>query len=293
MKINLITHDNGVGLTQDVKILKDAIPHECKFVEVFDKVRPPTADINLFLEIVKPEWYKRAGKNYFMPNPEWYLQGWQALANIDLILCKTLDALKIFAPHHASVYTSFTSVDRFTNVNRIKQFLHLAGQSETKGTEAVVSIWDESMPPLVMMKMKGLMMQPLKNVVRYDQRVDDETLLKIMNSCLFHLCPSQYEGFGHYLWEAKSCGNIVITTDGEPMSDFVTDGVDGFLAKVKSKKKLRLANAYLVDPVDLKRVVRKCQALTDEKITQMRTASRRAWEGNDAFFRQMMKGIFQ
>ena len=39
----------------------------------------------------------------------------------------------------------------------------------------------------------------------------DAELREIQNANLFHLCPSETEGFGHYIVEALSVGAIVLT----------------------------------------------------------------------------------
>jgi hypothetical protein len=43
----------------------------------------------------------------------------------------------------------------------------------------------------------------------------------MLNSHLFHVCPSQYEGWGHCLHEGLGVGAVVLTTDAPPMSYFV------------------------------------------------------------------------
>ena len=51
------------------------------------------------------------------------------------------------------------------------------------------------------------------NIVYYKERVDDDKLIEFMNKFYYHLCPSEAEGFGHYINEALSCKSIVVTTN--------------------------------------------------------------------------------
>ena len=40
--------------------------------------------------------------------------------------------------------------------------------------------------------------------------IDDAELRTLQNRHLFHLCPSETEGFGHHLVEGMSCGAITL-----------------------------------------------------------------------------------
>ena len=50
----------------------------------------------------------------------------------------------------------------------------------------------------------------------------------IFNTYGLHLCPSESEGFGHYMHEA-SCNNIVIITDFSPFNEYVINEFNGFI----------------------------------------------------------------
>ena len=67
---------------------------------------------------------------------------------------------------------------------------------------------------------------------------------------MIHVCPSQYEGFGHYIHEAMCCGGVVITTDHPPMNEVITDK-DYLVKSTVSKKRMRLAQPCEITPEDL------------------------------------------
>lgn len=291
MKINLISVDNGVGLTQDVAIVKQILKgHSCRFFDV-KTGNVQAADVNIFFEIINDRFYRFAPVNLFFPNPEWF---WfqRALYGIDLVLCKTMDAVDIFNGLGCNtIYTSFTSRDlRIKNSKKSDYYLHLAGKSTNKGTREVVEAWTDDMPALILASSKHRW-QVGRHVKAIYDRMSDEELQQLMNICSFHVCPSDYEGFGHYIWEAKSCGGIVITTDGEPMSDFVKDGIDGFTVAVRKRSKQQLAILKHIDPQALRKVVKKAQELTPEQINDMTKQSRISWERNDKFFREIFRKI--
>ena len=58
-----------------------------------------------------------------------------------------------------------------------------------------------------------------------------DELRLLLNGIGVHLCPSEREGFGHYLNEARAVSAYVVTTDHPPMNEMVSQGQTGFLIK--------------------------------------------------------------
>ena len=296
MKINLISNDNGVGLSRDMRIVKALLSnHKCTLIDLLERKEPEPADINIFFEILNNRYYKYANYNLFFPNPEWF--DYPALLNgIDLIMCKTLDCLRIFSKlSNKCVYTSFTSQDNYIDYPSEDErvYIHTAGQSKAKGTDTVFKSWKLDYPKLIFSKLNDFKAYQVanENIYTYFQRMPQEILTELQNKCTFHLCPSEYEGFGHYIWEAKSCGGIVITTDAPPMDAMVTDGVDGFLCPTYMSRKSRFGRLHTIDQKGFQQVIERTFDLTDKEIAAMRKASRKAWELNDLFFKQTFTEI--
>jgi hypothetical protein len=292
MKINLLSHDNGVGLTQDVKIVKSILhKHKCTFYDL-RYADPVKADINIHFEHLGNHWYKSAKINLFFPNPEWF--EWpHLLRGIDKVLCKTHDCQRIFDAIHTpkdkwkTEFTSFTSEDRNTGERADEiVYLHTAGQSETKGTYTVFQSWKAEYPDLIFTKLRNnrAYNKIQDNIHTCFERIPIEVLTEIQNKCTFHICPSEYEGFGHYIWEAKSCGGIVITTDAAPMSDMINN--DGFLVKCNGKsRRYNFGRLHYIDVKDLQEVIEKTLLLSKSEINEMRLQARRTWELNDRSFK--------
>lgn len=52
--------------------------------------------------------------------------------------------------------------------------------------------------------------------------VDHITLAELQLSHGVHICPSEREGFGHYINEARAASALVITTNHPPMNELIT-----------------------------------------------------------------------
>jgi glycosyltransferase involved in cell wall biosynthesis len=293
MRINLLSHDNGVGLTQDVKIVKQILDtrYKCTFIDL-RYGQPQPADVNIFFEILDSRFYKSAKYNLLFPNPEWFM--WPTLLKgIDLVLCKTRDAVRIFNILNAkTVFTSFTSEDRAKTYNPVNErvYLHTAGQSRTKGTDTVFRSWKREYPEMIFTKLFEAKQYEnhLPNIYTYFDRIPLDIMIELQNKAVFHLCTSEYEGFGHYIWEAKSARGIVITTDAPPMSEMVWDGVDGFLVTATRSKRMNYGRLAMVDLEALRACIEKTMLLTNSEIKSMRRASRESWEANDVFFKEQL-----
>src|SRR5690606_8085877 len=123
--------------------------------------------------------------------------------------------------------TGFSSLDRRrAEVPREATFFHLGGRSVNKGSQAVADLWlrRPDLPRLVMVQRAKLDLpaQLPGNLQLQDGYLDDAQLGVLQNRHLFHLCPSETEGFGHHLVEGMSVGAIVLATDAPPMNELVT-----------------------------------------------------------------------
>jgi glycosyltransferase involved in cell wall biosynthesis len=214
------------------------------------------------------------------------------------VLWKTRDAVRVFNILNAKThFTSFTSEDRlknFTSVNE-RVYLHTAGQSRTKGTDTVFRAWKKEYPEMIFTKLMEAAQYEthLPNIYTYFDRIPLEVMIELQNKCTFHLCPSEYEGFGHYIWEAKSARGIVITTDKPPMNEMVRDGVDGFLVESKVGKRMNFGRLAFIDLEALRTVIEKTMLLTNLQIKEMRKASRQSWELNDKFFKSELIKVLE
>ena len=200
------------------------------------------------------------------------------------------------------VYTSFEARDIYRpEVPREVKFLHVAGKSEYKNTEAVCQAWRQSrlphiqpLPPLTIVARAPVFdaqwtaanLFPDENVTRIAHATDDE-IIQLMNSHQFHLIPSMYEGFGHCIHEALGCGGLVVTTNAAPMNTY-EGTLKECLVPVSAMTARSLAQLNHVNPQAVAHMVREAVHIRwtqIERAAELSAQARVAFLANREFFR--------
>jgi len=313
--INLIARDNGFGLSRDLRLLAAALSaagHDVGICAVRrGKLRrlgnswrvrarcalrrlrgrsPYVFDANLMLEHARAEYFPLSRRNVLLPNPEWFLPAdAAALPGIDAVFAKTLYTKTIFSGLGCRVsFTGFTSADRQDRtVPRERAFFHLAGRSGTKNTEALLALWRRHprWPRLTVIQDRHMAQAGLA-VPNIDHRVGhlpDDELRRLQNSHRFHLCPSQTEGFGHYLVEALSVGAVTLTLDAAPMNELIT-AERGLLVPVVRTGTQYLATTNFFDEAAMQRAIEQMIELGDGECERIGSAARAWFLDNDRAF---------
>jgi hypothetical protein len=277
--VNIIYVNNGVGLTRDANLLRELLVRYGYYVNLveFNKVsQAKTADVAIHLEICQQNAFRLGRKNVYIPNPEWYQENWDRFLHQYTVVCsKTLDCERIFGQKHRNtIYTGFTSIDRFLpDVEKIHCYLHTGGQSETKGTDKIFRAW---LPAF-----KRLLITTKKHNFRSSSNIlfmgwlSDVDHQYSQNRCLIHICPSIYEGFGHIINEAMSCGAVIVTTDAPPMNECITG--NGFLIPVSSTGRMALAKTSHVNHVDIADIIKKIETTDINTLKSMGDVSRKLY----------------
>ena len=314
-KINIITVDNSGGLTRDGKIIKKILEQSGFKVSLFEVGKPtighklhklytegeyffskkikqsPPYDVNLFLQDVIPTWFSRAKINCLIPNQEWFRDNFLPfLPKIDYILCKTKYAQSIFDKLGCRTeFISFTSFDGWKQHQEkdYNHFFHLAGSgSIQKGTKTIIDVWSNhpEWPYLTLRQKKQNSHVSAPNINYIHDFLDDQTLREYQNNFGIHLCPSEAEGFGHYIVEAMSTKALILTTNAPPMNELITPE-RGVLVGYKHQKKQRLGTNYYVDPNQLERKIEEVLGMSDKKKKELGENARNWYLENDQFFR--------
>ncbi|RLN48607.1 hypothetical protein BBJ28_00023155 [Nothophytophthora sp. Chile5] len=200
-----------------------------------------------------PRWPKEK-QMYLMPNIEMWELDETHFWRVDVVLCKTRiceDRVTKWYKQEGNprnsqvVYTKHTSSDQAGYARRVLgdqvkpkdfsdvRFIHTVGGSYWKGTRQVLECWlsRPDFPPLDLYVHKWAYDGMFKG--RYEQRisnsqiklttdeVDALTFTKAVAENAYFLCPSQMEGYGHYMNQARASGGVIVTTDMDPMKELL------------------------------------------------------------------------
>ncbi|MEI6531939.1 MAG: glycosyltransferase, partial [Chlamydiota bacterium] len=223
-------------------------------------------DINLFVGAPEPLYFPIARRNILKPNQEIACP----LEGIDAIFAKTRYAEALFQKKAIEThYIGFTSLDCFLpNSTKEPFILHTTSRSNLKGTPAVIETWKRypDMPPLVIQMAPVFSSQiiDLPHVTWINTVLPEEELRILQNRALYHLCPSYTEGFGHSIGEALSTGALVITTDGPPMNELVTED-RGVLIPWTNAIPAGLGEAFYSKPEQIREAVLRAVSLKNKE----------------------------
>ena len=316
IRVNLIARDNGFGLSRNLHLLHDALA-AADFEVTVSGIRrgalrkilhparlrartlarrlagrgPQRWDVNLMLERVRSEYLATARRNVLLPHPEWFDQRdrkW--LPRLDRAFVLTRHAVPIFESLGLQTeYTGFTSEDRRDpSVPREHAFFHLAGRSANKGTETLLATWRHhpGWPRLTVLQSPRAARETVQasNIAHRVGYIADAELKRIQNAHRFHLCPSETEGFGHYLVEAMGVGAVVATLDAPPMNEMVTRERGALIAPARTGTQ-SLATTYFYDEAALEHAVERLLSTPDDELERMGTAARTWFEDNDRAFK--------
>ncbi|KAE9319354.1 hypothetical protein PF008_g18288 [Phytophthora fragariae] len=205
-------------------------------------------------------------KMYLMPNIEMWELDETHFWRVDGVLCKTRiceervtkwyeqqgnprDTKVIYAKHTSSDQASYArrvlgDEVKPKNFSDVK-FIHTVGGSYWKGTRQVIECWlsRPHFPPLDLYihkwaydgMFKGAYEKriPKSQIRLTTDEVDANTFTKAIAESSYFLCPSQMEGYGHYMNQARASGGVIVTTDMDPMKELIEN--DDMGLRVKSR----------------------------------------------------------
>lgn len=295
MRIQAITRNNGYGLTKDVQVLREALDgHAMDFT---DWSRPRNSgrwDWNVHLELSNPAHFRTGTINALVPNPEWFDMRWMPhLSGYDIILAKTRDCERIFKELHPKVvYIGWTSPDPGMTVDyEMRGAVHCRGNSSSKGTvELMRAAGGAGLPITILTKVRLRETAP-KGVTVKVGHMPDAAYAEHRRTPI-HLCPSSYEGFGHYINEARAMGAVIVTTDAAPMDELVTTDF-GILVPACGTRQAHTATESIVCVDSLHDALRACSQLDTDTKRTLGAMARQAYERDRETFTNTIRSLIQ
>ena len=233
-------------------------------------------DLVIHLENVRPNKITASCANWLIPNQEWFPEKHlHYLNDLDEVLCKSREAMRLFSKHHPSVsFISFSSPCipkiKTGEDETFRSFLHVAGRSRFKGTSNVIEAWRKhpEWPDLTLVCEPHLIKFSLPTNVRHHTSPSDEELNELQSRAKLVIIPSEVEGFGQVLLEAMAYGGVLITTDAPPMNELVSRE-RGYLISYERTSNLGIGTRYLTTPEMVEDVVSEVISSPQRKLHQL------------------------
>jgi glycosyltransferase involved in cell wall biosynthesis len=228
---------------------------------------------------------------------------------IEMVLCKTWLCVEIMKIKRAQrnltwpiAYHSFRSeplIEYKPEMLDYSQFVHLRGTSEAKNSIAVVRGWSDKFGFLTFMSTKLDYLFECFTCWSFrwiNERLGLDVVRYLLQDKGVHLCPSQAEGFGHYLNEARAAGALVVTTDMPPMNELVRP--DSGVLVPCSKMYVdadpsidRFIHRCDVSAQDMNSAYATVSQMSEEEKRERGRRSRQAYEEDALYFENMLPMI--
>jgi len=260
MKINIYYWNNGVGLVNDSILIKyilkgyDVVTYD--IISTLPHIR--NCDIGIHIQNFKLECLHKNNINIFIINEEW-LTNYEILHinKLDYIFTKSSYAKSLLDLYHKNVInTGFFSLDRHFFPKNTNEILHFKGKSIQKNTELV---------------------NGLNHVKILDSNINylsDNDITYNLNNHDIHICCSLYEAWGHYLWEAMSCGKLVICSEIPVFKEYLDPELVKFIPikdvcshninyEFLNTNDYKLRKGYIVDGIEVKELLNNKEELLE------------------------------
>lgn len=297
--------EGGFGTGHDVTVIRDAL-RSVDLRERMIVVHEPSSHkerlalaarrllsldvrckLQIFLQFGFPEqmWFGRTNlvfPNYEHTHPDWIRQWSRA----DQFACKTRYTERLInALGGRSTYVGFQSADEQAPApnKTFREFLHVSGRSAHKGTYRMLEVWMRrpDWPLLTVTRSFDGENAKTEYLTRFDapniriigDYLPAAELAVLKNRVGIHLCPSEAEGFGHYIRNAMSTGAVVLTTDAPPMNEHITPDT-GVLVPASASAPSGFGELFLFDESAFERSIDHLLATPETQLAEMAKRAR-------------------
>jgi hypothetical protein len=300
MKINIISnYKPKTGLMQDVSVLRGiltaAFGNDIQIFRVHHLLpQCGDADVNIFMEVISPSLFPYAGKNIWMPNPEWTHKTWiPYLSSIDEVWAKTQECYDIFKQHTQNVkLIGWTSIDKQwvpeTDKKNYYKAIVPVGNNLYRHPKPLLQAYSRiltAMPelyrklPTLHIVYNGAIIDitfpdDIKSkVVLYPKLLTDNEYGDLVRECGLCICLSVVEGFCHVVSEAQSAGcNLLLSPIRPFLEDLAGSGQGVYYARELKKAPQPECLGTLVDS-DVASIIEALEEYVDADFKAKRNAS--------------------
>ena len=245
IKINVYYWNNGVGIVNDAILLKSVLKeYDVSLYDMSIDNEYRNSDLGIFIQNIWTNQFEKNKKNIYIVNEEWLNQDEiLCLYKFDYIFTKSSYTKSLLDSYHKNVINvGFFSLDRYFFPKHTKKILHFKGKSIQKNTELIKDLNYVNL---------------LDSNVNY---LSENDIVYNLNNHDIHICCSLYEAWGHYLWEALSCGKLVICSEIPVFKEYLNPDLVKFVSvkhiyehvtncEFLSTKKYKFRKGYFVDEV--------------------------------------------
>ena len=265
------------------------LPHR-RLLRRLDRLLNGPSALSIFFEVLPTAWMDVSPVAVFVPNQEWIRDEVERnLRRCSEMWCKTRYAEGLFRDKgYKARYVGFSAADIYRSdvTKDYGQAIHVAGRSHLKGTRPLLEVWSlhPEWPKLTVVTLNPNFRRFSRtNIEILVGDMDEERLTRLMNRCGIHLCPSETEGFGHYISEAMSTKALVVTVDAPPMNELVSEAY-GILVKIERTEDLNFGKRFFVDRADLEARIAAAVSMPVEAMIERGHLARAAFLRNRAVF---------
>ncbi len=220
MKINVYYSNNGVGIVSDNILIKSVLKDYEVISYIKDKINEHRkSDVGIHIQDFDIGLLSNNKVNILIINEEWYpTSQLNVIQYVDFIFVKSLYAKSLLDLYHKNVIcTGFFSLDRHFFPTQTNKILHFKGKSIQKNTELVLNY------------------KFVKVLNSEETYLSENEVLHELNNNDIHICCSLYEAWGHYLWEAMSCGKLVICSEIPVFKEYLNPDLVKFVSIQKEE----------------------------------------------------------
>ncbi len=223
IKINLYYWNNGVGVVNDAILIKNILyEYDVTTYDISKNNNYRKSNLGIFIQNIQADQLENNKKNILIINEEWLNPDEILfLKQFDHLIVKSNYAKELLKNEHQSVIqTGFFSIDKHFFPRNTGNILHFKGKSIQKNTNLV---------------------KKYESIKILDTDVDyltESQVMENLNSHDIHICCSLYESWGHYLWEAMSCGKLVICSEIPVFKEYLDPQLVKFIPTKKVYKKV-------------------------------------------------------